>query len=256
MKKPISVLACLFFSLCTALAATETAWTFRTDFSKGDESGGGFKGIIFTLAPGSDRYIATPGKEGATIKDGDEFSLTSIDIQLKDQEAVTALSTRGVAMFIMDANGEVLGISDTKKTTTTQTWGTEQIERMVSLKFSDVIITAGTTYYGYLANASQIIQLQAERASAEKSGTTFVIESTYFDTYTSEYQLAVQGNNSNPYASPATDFGLSNELKENADNQYVPVASISATATTSVPEPTTLALGILALSGIAWRRRR
>ena len=89
-----------------------------------------------------------------------------------------------------------------------------------------------------------------------KATENFTLSSSNFSLTTGVSLLAFKSSNASDfaYSSPAEDMAFSSVYGGERDTAWVPAAQITGTCT--IPEPTTATLSLLALAGLAARRRR
>ncbi len=187
--------------------------------------GGSYAGVCFTLASGdTERFSVTGGELTAKV------ALSSISLTERGNNNLVA----DRVLYITDSNNIYLGSSAVFTKETGSDVAVFDFGGTITLNTAD-------TYYAYLT------------ASADDDtwivGKTTVAGGQYYSG-----QLAAAGGSLT--SGNAANWGLLNGQKALASTGYAPVMSISVTALPSVPEPTTATLSLLALCGLAMRRRR
>jgi len=191
----------------------------------GNAGGGSYDGIAFTLSSDPSRLAVTC--EGLTdIPSFSTFNLDSISVKVR-----TGQSWVDTAAYIIDdATNTVLAHS-------TNTTGTVGGGTMAAFHFDSLTLNVNTGYKLIFVDASEI------NNSAISVGTVMTAN------YRKNRQLAAFSAGAN-----AAECGFSNGIDGFSSTAYAPVVSIQGQVL--IPEPTTATLSLLALAGLAVRRRR
>lgn len=257
MKKYIIALMGLSgIALATGTPYVEegTEITFSSDLSKGSDNGGGYAAISFTLNPVSDSGRFTSDlAEGSLLSP--QLSLTSITICGR-YSASKAFAEGNIRLVIVDPETyEVLGINNNgNQSYSTSTAGASSpTDVPITFTFSDVVLsstqideTTPQRYLGlFVADSGGTLDSNLTK------GTTYDVNSEAYDVYRFNFAARGAGYDS----TSALDWSFATEAGEVQSNTYVPYLTI-ATKSLAVPEPTTATLSLLALCGLAARRRR
>ena len=221
MKKTLITL----MALAGAAMAEGENWILSTAPEYNGSQGGSYSGVCFTLASGdTERFSVTGGELTAKV------ALSSISLTERGNNDLDA----DRVLYITDSNNTYLGSSAlfTKET------GSD----VAVFDFGGTItLNTAETYYAYI-----LIESGDDNWIV---GETMVPARQYHSA-----QLAAAGGSLT--AANAANWGLLNAQQGYASTGYTPVMSISVTALPSVPEPATATLSLLALAGLAARRRR
>ncbi len=221
MKKTLITLLSLG---CVAMADSLTLST--TPEYNGTE-GGGYCGVVFTLgADDAERFTLSAGELGSQV--------TLATISLTERGNKDLESDR--VLYITDSNNTYLGSS----AVFTKTEGSD----VAVFNFGDALtLNTGDTYYAYMTTSGSVASWVA--------GETTVPGGQYYSG-----QLAASGGSLT--GTTATNWGLLNGQKNAASTTFAPVMSIvvNPVASANIPEPATATLSLLALAGLAARRRR
>lgn len=219
----------------TRTTVTETTtWTFESTNAVNMTNGQFYSrsGLSFKLGSDSAVFTATPSVEGATLPDTVE--LTQISVITGQNKTYSNLSG-----YIVDSGNKVIAIADNIIASVPNN-GT------IALDFSNTTLSTSETYKLLYATSTQLANVSV--------GSTIAIDTTSNNT---EVAVRLVQN------SPATTADWSLYGKNgSAETDVTPYISITATHTTtqvadpSIPEPATATLGLLALAGLAARRRR
>lgn len=241
MKKTlITLLALSGLALGAEFEYVDTALTLQTNFGLGSTTGGNrYSGIRFTVHESTDRYLMSP-----SVAEGDlasTYTLNSISIQFRNDSGTDRIGD-GLAMVITDTSFQVLGISSTATAFSTHTLdGYTNTINYVDVSFSDLTLNSGTQYYAFYVSSATL--------------ETIVVGDTISASDVASVNLMTQGDSDGVFDSPSSDFSLMAGLSTRSDN-YAPVGAIGITAGVLIPEPATATLSLLALAGLATRRRR
>ena len=183
--------------------------------------------LTFTLTDDTTSYTASPSVDGAVF--ADTHSLQTITIA-KCGQGVAKISG-----ILTNSSGKVIGAVDAGATTANQP---------VTFNFADqnVVLNENETYMLYFKkNAEDLTTLVTVGETLDTS--IFVTNNS--QSWVNDLFIVYTAAN-------ATGDGM---MKYGAsdDNQYVPAMSI---VTKAIPEPATATLSLLALAGLAARRRR
>ena len=210
-------------------AEEEVIWTL----SSGDAAEGGNYltrlSLSFTLTDSATSYTATPNVEGALFDTSHYLQTITIT---KCGQGVNKISG-----ILTNASGVVIGAVDAGSTTANSS---------VIFNFSEQNITLSKdeTYMLYFKkNATDLTSLVTIGATLDTS--IFVTNKTGQQAWQNDTFIVYTAAN-------ATGDGMM-KYGTNDGNQYVPAMSIT---TKTVPEPATATLSLLALAGLAARRRR
>ena len=221
MKKTLITL----LALAGAAMAEGENWILSTAPEYNGTEGASYAGVCFTLASGdTERFSVTGGELTAKV------ALSSISLTERGNHDLPA----DRVLYITDSNNTYLGSSAvfTKET------GSD----VAVFDFGGTItLNTEETYYAYLLGSADV--------NGWTAGETTVSSGQYYSS-----QLAAAGGSLT--ADNAANWGCLTSQKGLAFTGFVPVMSISVTALPSVPEPATATLSLLALCGLAARRRR
>ena len=210
-------------ALAGVTLGVEDSYTLSTAPEYGGTEGGSYAGIVFTLgADDTERFTLDEGTLPSKV------TLTSIS--LTERGGNYNLNTDRI-LYLTDANNVYLGSSSKF----TKAEGTD----VAVFDFDDSItLSTSATYYAYML------------ASADddnwKAGETTVEGGQFYSG-----QLAACGGSLT--GANAANWGFLNGQKSLHSTGYAPMMSIEVKA---IPEPTTATLSLLALAGLAARRRR
>ena len=251
MKKTlITLLALAGVAVATETQYVEegTAITFNSDLALPNAAadGGTYNGVSFTLNP-----ISDTGRFDSDLADGltlsPQLSLTSITICGRYKNN-TSYAEGNMRLVVVDAQtNTVLGINNNGSLgySTTTANATSPADVPVTFTFSDVVLSSSpineTTPKRYLA----YFVLNSKIASVTV-GETFATET---------YAFNVAAHGPGYTNSSALDWSLINANGAAASSNYVPYLTVTTTAL-PIPEPTAATLSLLALAGLAARRRR
>ncbi|MBQ8478952.1 MAG: PEP-CTERM sorting domain-containing protein [Akkermansia sp.] len=200
-------------------------WTLSTTDAYSGNQGGSYTGVAFTLsATDTQRFTV----EGGTL---DELAtLCSITITERG-----GYDWEDRVLYITDANNVYLGASSTF---TKQEGSNDAV-----FTFDDSItLNTANTYYAYFWKPSD------KAYESWVAGETVIGSGKYYSVHCAAVGGSYTGAN-------ASNWGLMNGQKSLASTGFAPVMTIEVSSL-SVPEPTTATLSLLALAGLAARRRR
>ena len=218
MKKTIIAL----LALGSGVMASD-GWVMSTTPAYDGSQGGSYAGIVFTLGSNDTTRFTKTGE--AVLSEQVEL----VSISLTERGGHNLAADR--ILYVTDANNVYLGSSAGY----TKAEGTD----VAVFDFGGAItLNTSDTYYAYLMDGAS--------DDDWKAGKTIVPSGQYYSG-----QLAAAGGS---LSSSAANWGLLNGQKALASTGYAPVMSIVTTP--AVPEPTTATLSLLALAGLAARRRR
>lgn len=220
MKKTLIAL------LATATCAMGSDLTFATAPAN-QGNGGKYCGVAFTLGSAdTERFTVTGDLTEQVI-------LNTITLT----ERTNYDFSDSFQLYITDANNVFLGASSAY----TKAVGSDEAVFTFS---SSITLNTSDTYYAYIWFTSY------NEVNTWVAGETVVGSGKFF---TVPNVAAAGGSLTTDNAS---NWGLLSGQKVMASTGFAPVMSISATAIPTVPEPTTATLSLLALAGLAARRRR
>ena len=207
-----------------ALASCAMGATISTTPEYTDNEGGNYCGVAFTLGS------LDPAR--ATIVDGVELDpvVGLFSISLTERNNGSNIPVDRV-LYVTDANNVLLGSSSLYTKAEGSDVAVFNFGNSITLNTTD-------TYYAYLNTADTV------------AGWT-VGETVAAGQFYSSALAAVGGNSLT--AATASSWGFLNAQKNLASTGFAPVMSIE---TTIIPEPATATLSLLALAGLAARRRR
>lgn len=221
---------------------------FATTLTVGDAyfTTGGFR---FTLESTSNRYQVTTGGEVLT----DEVLMPSM-LSLESFSFISA-APRTLKAYIVDTStGKVVGLHDSSITTT----NSKTTPVTLNFSVSNVILASGVTYDLVFVNSDTnfatagIVVGQSALVKDETTGDV----TGYLGSLTNAPQVWTTAKDKVTSLNPSHLTLLSkdnNTTAIQAANVYSPSVTI---VTKVVPEPTTATLSLLALAGLAARRRR
>lgn len=241
MKKTVIAL------LVLAGVAVGEDYTFTTT-NEGITGASNFwgNGVALVLDPdaANSRLTTTVSPDGASMGDFDTVGLSSITINIRDLQG-----SAGIKLALTNSSGTILTLSDNAVTAIgKQTW-----------TFSNTTVsTTDTLYFVYTA-------IENENAEVGYTLTTGGDGKVTIDEQTQEVtaisDLIMCG------AASLADYGSTDGVPTLAflgtngsrsfdlnDVRYAPYVTVVTTAT--IPEPATATLSLLALAGLAARRRR
>ena len=183
--------------------------------------------LAFTLSSEPSRLDITC--EGLTdIPSFSTFDLESISIKVRGGQSWADTA----AYIIDDATNTVLAHS-------TNTTGTLTGGAMASFQFDSLTLNVDTAYKLIFVNASQI------------NDSYIAVGNALEGNYRVDRQMAAFATNE---STDMTECGFPNGIDGTTADGYAPVVSIQGQVL--IPEPTTATLSLLALAGLAARRRR
>lgn len=212
------------------------AMTFTTK-TGGIAGNGNYSGVSFTLSYPSSRLDFSC--EGRTEFPGiNSFSLESISVKVRSGNAWTVAT----GAYLMD------GVSNTVLAHATNTIESAAAESTVTFNFGDltqtVILNPNTVYKLVFVDADDINGASIAVGNVVNSSTSALHESR---------GLAGYKFSGNTLSSECGLLNSTNPLTYR-DSEYAPVLTITGRA--NIPEPMTATLSLLALAGLAARRRR
>ncbi len=229
MKKTLIAL----LALSGLAMADSVSLTLGTDFTKGSTAGNGYSGISFTVTDDTDRYVIMPDLDGKSLTS--TVNLTGISVQFRNDNGTNKIAD-GLAMVLTDTDHKVLAISSTTNAFETITIGEQSgVINAVCVSFDGVTINTDEQYFAYYVAASTEVNIGNTITAADLASVNLMVRGTGF-------------------SSPATDFAVTKGLTLDGVS-YTPVGAISVSAEL-VPEPATATLSLLALAGLAARRKR
>lgn len=210
--------------LILAAGAMGETLTFSTTDDYSGNQGGSYAGVAFTLnAIDTQRFTAPEGELTAQV------GLTSITLTERGGHDLDATHM----LYITDASNVYLGSSSVMSKA-------EGSDVCVFTFDTSITLNTADTYYAYLWKSSD------SAIESWVAGTTTVDTGKYYSGH-----LAVVGGS---YTSDnAANWGLLSGQKALTANGYAPAMEICVKL---VPEPATATLSLLALAGLAARRRR
>lgn len=220
MKHTAFTLSLAVACLSTANAAIEHQTTV---LESSNTNGGAYYGFTLKL---TDTFLSTTGTLGSSVY-LDSITLTGRSGQSGDAFKIAVFEYTGDGTV-----GSLVGLSSASSAYTGEVG--------IKLDFSGEVISSDKQY--------QFLFVGSDTAKAD-------IDT--FDGYKNEAvsrQLTVSNRDSsgNNISLPSGDGLYKNNLLSTWEGMYMPLVSIA----TSVPEPTTATLSLLALAGLAARRRR
>lgn len=238
MKKSLAVLLALtgLATAETTLPEVGTVITYTSDLSTGNEGGGSYAGVIFTLNPVKDTNRFDYDL-GAAYTMPTVLELTSVTIEGRSGN----YNASALQMVVIDDDTKkIVGISNG------DAQGFSSTNRNMTFTFSDVRLS---TVYSSTTNSKWYRALFVSDATADSLTLNGTVSSTV------STPLAAQGDGySTTNNGGGADWGFVNGTSSAvASTGYVPHMTIT---TKVVPEPTTATLSLLALAGLAARRRR
>lgn len=238
MKKTLFALALMAAFGSQVMAEEPPTWDFSTTIYGTRYNKAYVKGIAFCLATDSDRYTATAPLYRADF----DASLVSIQILARennDNEIPTTL-----ALMVVDSEGALIGLSSSHTHTPGMLNGF-QYTRMISTFSFDtetapVTLNTSENYYAYFVSNDV----------AETLTSDFVLTADNFNSTVSQVGVALHDGTT--YTDDVMHWGTLTGLGTSSLTAYVP----DMTITLKAPEPATATLSLLALAGLAARRRR
>ena len=230
MKKTIIA----FFALVSVAAASTTDADYITSNTHSTNAGGLlYNGFAITLNGNSN--FANTSELTDTIADNAYVWLDYVE--QKNLRDYRNAGTEGITLALVDSGGTVKALSTNAATSTGSFVWT----------FSNVqVSTTEILYFVYTATANTKIAegytLQSSSTGDWKNGTDMLCVGSTMNANYDTSRITGNGLLGNNYNS-----------NMNLNTQFMPLISIG---TSKVPEPTTATLSLLALAGLAARRRR
>lgn len=243
MKKTVIALLAL---AGVAVGEDYTFTTSNTSITSASNYWGNGVALVLDPDAANSRLTTTVSPDGAAMGDFDTVGLSSITINIRDLQ-----NSAGIKLALTNSSGMILTLSDNAVTSTgDQTW-----------TFSNTTVsTTDTLYFVYTA-------LENENAVVGYTLTTGGDGKVTKDEVTGDItnvsdlimcgaaSLANYGANNTAGVQTLAFLGTNNSRNFSLNNvQYAPYVTVVTTAT--IPEPTTATLSLLALAGLAARRRR
>lgn len=192
--------------------------------------GGGYYGFCFTLSDTPSRLDASfpTSSELTGIPTFTTYDLQSISIMVRSGQSWT-----DTGLYIVDNTNTVLAHS-------VNIIDSAAGGEMVTFQFENLSLQADATYRVFFLNRQHM------------ASDSVAVGTTMATNYRETRQLAALGGNA---AATATECGFVNDITAAVGSvapTYAPVVTITAI----IPEPATATLSLLALAGLAARRRR
>lgn len=236
----------------TTLPENGTEITYTSDLSTGSANGGSYKGVIFTLNPVNDTnrfdYNLASKYTMPSVLELTSITITGRAQNLNDDQTVKDnFSASNLQMVVVDdSTKKIVGISN--GTAQSFDTATDAVNRDMEFTFDNVYLTTTATsttnskwYRAFFVSGTTAANLTLRSTLADSD-----FASTPLMAYGSGYSTSNNGG--------GADWGFVQALSGAvASSAYVPVMTIK---TKAVPEPTTAMLSLLALAGLAARRRR
>ena len=200
--------------------------TFSTEEPAGSNNGGGYQGIVFTLSNDPSRFSVICN-ELTDVPSFSTFDLQSISLKVRSGQSWGATGA-----YIVDTSNTVLAHAN--NTIQSALGGT-----MVTFDFDNLTLNEDATYRLFLISTDHL-------SDADLTVGTTMTAAKY-----SSRQLAAYDTGSSVTTS---ECGFTRGLAGTTADNYAPVVSIQGQVL--IPEPTTATLSLLALAGLAARRRR
>ena len=229
MKKTIIALLALSGMACAGEFVSQDI-TFSTTNSFDGTNGGTYSGVVFNLGNVSSALVTQTPATAEVTKD---LGLDSITIHMRNNNGTAATGT--YYLYVIDAETKAI----VAQSTNTQTTFSPSQGQPLTFTFSDVVLDSATTY--------------AARFVASNSTSSVVAADGTYDT--SVFWSVLLGVAKAQTGGLTANWGVTSKanVTSNHDN-FSPVMSIATH--TVVPEPATATLSLLALAGLAARRRR
>ena len=233
----IALLALSSLALGAESEYVDTPLTLQTNFGVGSASGANrLSGIRFTIQDSTDRYLTTPAVAEGSL--ADTYTLNSIAVQFRNDSGADKIGD-GLALVITDTSRQVLGISSTATAFVSYTLDDYSSKiHFVDVSFTDVTLNKGTEYYAFYVASADL--------------TAIGVGDTLEAASVASVNLMGQGSG---FTSPSSDFSFLSGVGTSLPD-YTPIGAIHITAGVLIPEPATATLSLLALAGLAARRRR
>lgn len=235
MKKTIISL----IALAGVVSATDdaTIWTFSTNGTYNGTEGASYAGFNFTLSGEmSSRVTTSASTQGVEITP--LVGLDSISLTTRGNQDVVGTYN----LYVVDSNGTLMAVSSNSVSLDTNNVATEMEFNFTvdSTYGTNKSLTLDTKYYAYLIDSTYL----------STNWTSKVIGSTIAGDQINSIQLACYG-----YGNPNNqeEWGCAGLNRSVLYPNFAPIATVNVH---SVPEPTTATLSLLALAGLAARRRR
>ncbi len=241
MKKTLITLIALS-GLAMAEDSVSKDITYFTDPTLGDAAGS-YNGIVFTLSDNARLNVSE-----TVTPTSDTFKLTSVQVLVRSGNTWG----NNDFLYIVDSNKKLIAASNIVTGDTTG-------GNYITFEFGDTTnilasgknnvnqaLTLGETYYAYFGNMSQknnwYITVHGE------------VGATVNYLNAQQRQITCAGPTDAGTKLDATMAAYNEATPSTTSDAYAPVLKINGTVT--VPEPATATLSLLALAGLAARRRR
>ncbi len=214
----------------------ESDWTFSTKGTYNDTEGASYAGFNFTLK--EEMIRASVSSTPATAEFLQTLELDYISITTRGGKDVTGT----YSMYVVDNAGKLIAVAANNITL-----DTDNVATAMKFNFAEnssygnnLTLTAGSKYYAYILDSAWMSNNWSE----------IQIGATIPGSNISSIQLAAYkyGNNT-----AQAEWGCATLNRGVVFENFAPIATVSVH---SIPEPTTATLSLLALAGLAARRRR
>ncbi len=258
MKKTLITAVLALFSLAASASTLTTYTTTNNDKTSAETD------VAYTQRLWSNGFGVTLSSSGysrleTTISSGTtEFSsssltqltLNSVSVSVRDVKANPEATTAGgtavdVYLALTDADHKVIALS----TNSTITAG-----QFFSWTFTDTTVGKTDTLYFQFVDGTRLAT--SSEADGIKVGSTLTAADLVIAGLDGSNSVANYGTNNVDGLDTLFLIGGNNRNMTQTSSQYAPAITISTTEVVSVPEPATATLSLLALAGLAARRRR
>ncbi len=243
MKKTIALAL-----LCLGAAATASAASYHYSTVATGNDNSTLHGFTFKLS--TDDLTASAGSDSPATN-------TLTGTYVMDSITVKGSTSQGGAnvtygLVVVDASNTVLGISDVKTSASNRS-----LTFTLSAAGGGSLTLDAATSYRFLTVSEDVINYVTQAGMTYAAGGTTATAATLSGTTISK-GLKAPGMRVNSGAAASDDFRLiSGSNGTSTMNYFVVIDDISISpVTAAVPEPATATLSLLALAGLAARRRR
>ena len=224
---------------CMAVATEESpAWTFSTNGTYNGTEGAGVAGLTFVLSNDMSSRVTIDAPESSPYLSS-EFALDSVTLTTRGGKNITG----EYSMYVVDSVGTLVAVAGNSITLNTNNVATAMNFNFTTSSSygTNGTLTLGEKYSALLVQTSYMAQ----------NWTTYAIGDVVPGTDVNSIQLAMYsyGNETNSAEWIAAAANQGTQFPG-----FAPIASVTVHAI--IPEPATATLSLLALAGLAARRRR